>query len=115
MQLPESSAHRMHPATDVFETETCLVLVADLPGVVPESLELFLADDVLLLRARSERTPPTGLPPLGAEFDLPDYERSFRLTAEVERERMEAVLRDGCLRVVLPKKPRPVNRIPVRG
>lgn len=112
---PIPPARRVRPATDVFETDTSLVLVADLPGAGPEALELSLEDDVLHLRARVERTPPAGALPLGAEFELCDYERSFRLTAEVERERIEAVLRDGRLRVVLPKRLRAGVRIPVQG
>jgi len=112
---PIPPARRVRPATDVFETETSLVLVADLPGAGPEALELQLVDDVLHLRARTSAAPPPGTRPLGAEFELCDYERSFRLTAEVERERIEAVLRNGRLCVLLPKRPRPGIRIPVQG
>lgn len=116
MQLPHPSpARRVRPATDVFETETSLVLVADLPGAGPEALELTLEDDVLFLRARADLAPPRDARPLGAEFELTDYERAFRLTTEVERERIEAVLRDGRLWITLPKKARQPGRIPVQG
>jgi len=106
---------RIHPPTDVLETDEELILVADVPGASSASVELLLEDDVLLLRARTERAAPEGWQPLGAEFELPDYERAFRLTTEVERERIQAVVQNGRLRVVLPKKLPARDKIPVQG
>jgi HSP20 family molecular chaperone IbpA len=106
---------RVRPPTDVHETADRLVLIADVPGASSDSIELVLEDDVLLLRARATRAAPAGWQPLGAEFELSDYERAFRLTTEIEREGIQAVLQNGLLRVVLPKKRPARGTIPVQG
>jgi HSP20 family molecular chaperone IbpA len=115
-QEPTSGARvRVRPRTDVFETAEALVVVADVPGADRDSVDVLLQEDVLTLRARPDRRAPEGWKPAGAEFELPDYERSFRVTADIDREALEATLQNGRLRVVLKKRaPRP-NRIEVRS
>lgn len=110
-----STRPTVRPRTDVFETPEALVLVADVPGADADSIELSLQDEVLVLRARSVQTSPEGWQPIGAEFELPDYERSFRLEVEIEREGLAASLHGGRLRVVLPKRKPRTERIPVQA
>jgi HSP20 family protein len=105
---------KVRPRTDVFETPEALILVADVPGAERDSVELALVEDVLTLRARSVVTAPEGWQPAGSEFELPDYERSFRLAADIDREALSATLLNGRLRVVLKKRQRPSSRIEVR-
>ena len=115
-QTPTTPARaRVRPRTDVFETEAALILVADVPGADSDSVELTLTEDVLTLRARSLVTAPEGWLPAGSEFELPDYERSFRLAADIDREALSASLQNGRLRVVLKKLQPRSNRIEVRG
>jgi HSP20 family molecular chaperone IbpA len=105
----------VRPPTDVVETKDRLVLVADLPGVAEDSVELELREDLLVLRAKPVLAAPEGWQPVGAEFELPDYERAFRLGVPVEPEGIEARLQNGRLRVVLKKAQPATKRVPVSG
>ena len=111
---PTVERARVRPHTDVFETHEALILVADMPGADQDSIELALTDDVLTLRARSVVTAPEGWQPAGSEFELPDYERSFRLAADIDRDALSATLHNGRLRVVLKKLQPHSSRIEIR-
>jgi HSP20 family protein len=106
---------RVRPRTDVYETPEALVLVADVPGAEPESIELTLTDDVLTLRARGALAAPEGWQPAGPELELPDYERSFRLQADIDRNALAATCKDGRLEVVLRKRLPRTSKIEVRA
>ena len=106
---------RVRPRTDVFETAEALVLVADVPGADPESVEVTLTEDVLTLRATPTLPALVGWQPAGAEFELPVFERSFRVAAEIDREALQATIQNGRLRIVLTKRRPRSGRIEVRG
>jgi HSP20 family molecular chaperone IbpA len=111
----ETRRIRVSPRTDVFETEDALILVADVPGADQDSIELALVEDVLTLRARPRATAPEGWKAAGRELVLSDYERSFRLGVEIDRDAPSATLENGRLRVVLRKRQPRSNRIEVRA
>jgi HSP20 family protein len=106
---------RVRPRTDVFETPEALIVVADVPGATRESIEVTLHEDVLTLRARPVLGAPEGWRPAGAEFELPDYERSFRIAADIDREALEATIRNGRLEVVLKKRQPRSHRVEVKA
>jgi HSP20 family protein len=106
---------RVRPRTDVYETPEALVVVADVPGADPDSIELTLAEDVLTLRARSLLAEPEGWQPAGPGLELPDYERSFRLQADIDRDALTATCKDGRLEVVLRKRVPKTSKIEVRA
>ncbi len=113
---PQSAERaRVRPRTDVFETSEALILVADVPGAEQDSIELALTEGMLTLRARSVVSAPAGWSPAGSEFELPDYERSFRLVADIDPDGLSATLQNGCLRVVLKKRQARSKRIEVRA
>jgi HSP20 family molecular chaperone IbpA len=103
------------PRTDVRETDEAIILTADMPGADESSLELTLQDDLLVLRGKPLPTPGDGWKLEWAEYELCDYERSFRLVTEIDREAIQATMRNGTLRVVLPKKKPRTSRIEVRS
>lgn len=105
---------RVLPRTDVLENEDAVVLIADMPGVGEDSIEVTLTEDVLTLRGRPAEPSSDGWTLESAEFELPDYERTFRLATEIETEKIAAVIQNGCLRVTLPKRRPRKNRIEVR-
>lgn len=104
----------VRPRTDVLETAESLIVIADVPGADPETIELSLTEDVLTLRARSLVQAPEGWRAVGAESGAPDYERSFRLTVEVDRESPKASLHEGRLEIVLAKRLPRSSRIAVQ-
>jgi HSP20 family molecular chaperone IbpA len=109
----ERATRTVTPAVDIYETDTAFVLLADMPGVGPGGLEVVAERDQLIVRGRIER--PTTEPDY-QEFELTDYYRTFLLTEDLDVERIGAALKDGVLRVDIPKSPRVVpKKIPVRA
>jgi HSP20 family protein len=104
------------PRTDILETDDGLVLLADMPGVSPDGVDVTLERQVLTIRGRAEDSPPQGFSPVYREYQPGDYERSFTLSEEIEAERIEASCKNGVLRLVLPKAgPAQTKRIQVRA
>ena len=100
------------PRVDIFEGEKAYVVLADMPGVTAEGLDVVAEHDELIVRGRVER-PATA--PDYQEFELANYYRAFMLTDDLDTDHITAVLKDGVLRVEIPKsaKTEP-KKIPVR-
>jgi HSP20 family molecular chaperone IbpA len=92
-----------NPAVDIFETERELTLMADLPGVRAKDLKIDLKDNVLTLTA--DETPLEGPQEkdLLREYRTGTYYRQFSLSDTIDQSKIEAVMRDGVLRLTLPK------------
>ena len=91
------------PAVDIFETETEITLLADMPGVKADDLTIDLRDNTLTLAA--DVTPVDGAneEELLVEYETGRYYRQFTLGEIVDQERINAKLNDGVLRLSLPK------------
>lgn len=94
------------PPIDIYETDDGLVLVADLPGVSPDSLELQIQDHKLTLFGKVAVPIPAGANCVHQEYQVGDFLRSFILPDEVDHDRIQARLANGVLEVVLPKAPK---------
>jgi HSP20 family protein len=102
------------PPIDIFETDEGLVLLADLPGVSAETLELQVQDNKLTLFGRVGPQVPESARPLHREYEVGHFLRSFILSDEVDHERISAKLNHGVLEVMLPRVKRSEpRRIPV--
>lgn len=99
------------PLVDIHETEAGLLLEADVPGTSEKGLTIHLESNVLSLRARIESTVPEEAKPLDQEYQPIDFERSFILSEEVDRGRITAELKDGVLRVWMPRADRSLMRV----
>jgi HSP20 family protein len=94
----------VQPAVDVFETEASITLLADLPGVPRDQLEIHVEGDSLLIQGQAQPQTPADLEPLWAEVRVPRYRRSFTLSRELDTSRIEANLKDGVLTLRIPKQ-----------
>lgn len=94
------------PPIDIHEEPDGLILEADLPGAVQQNLRIQVEDNVLSLYARIPSPVPEGARLLHEEYRLGDYQRSFILGDEVDREKITAELTHGVLRLFLPKADR---------
>ncbi len=111
---PPLSRSAVMPPIDIYETDEGLVLIADLPGVSPPTLELQVQDNRLTLLGRVEKYPGEEGLLRHEEFEQADYLRSFILSEEVDHERISAKLVNGVLEVRLPRMPKaPPRRIQV--
>lgn len=92
------------PAVDVFEDAGGITLLADMPGVRKEQLDLKVEGDALLIEGAVQPFAPEGLEAVYAELRVPRYRRSFTLSRELDAARIEANLKDGVLRLRIPKQ-----------
>jgi HSP20 family protein len=104
------------PRVDVLEDEAGITLLADLPGVPRDKLELKVEGDTLLVEGTVTAPMPQQLQSVYAEIRVPRYRRSFTLSRELDAGRIEANLKDGVLSLRIPKQEhaRP-RRIEVRA
>ncbi len=91
------------PHVDIYESPRDVLLLVDLPGVDEQSIDVILQDDVLTIRGRVSGGVPEGASPVQLEYDIGDFERSFTITEAIDRDRIEATVRHGVLKLVLPK------------
>jgi len=89
------------PAVDIFENEEGLTLVADLPGVPKDRLNLGIEKGVLTIEALAPTASDEGA--LYREFGTTGYYRRFQLPETLEFEKVAADLKDGVLTVRMPK------------
>ena len=94
------------PPIDIHESPDGLVLEADIPGATEQGLHVQLEDNVLNLYARIEPRVPQETRLIHEEYRPGDFRRSFILSDEVDRDRITAELKNGVLRVFLPKADR---------
>lgn len=106
----EPKPDTLTPPIDIHEGPEGLVLEADLPGVEEKGLTVQLEDNVLTLYATVSPTVPEGARVIHEECRVSAFARSFILSHEVDRSRIAAELKNGVLRVVLPRAERAETR-----
>jgi HSP20 family molecular chaperone IbpA len=94
------------PPIDIHDGPEGLTLEADLPGATESNLQIQLEDNVLSLYATIDSPAPESARLLHQEYPVGDYHRSFILSDEVDRDRITAELKNGVLRIFLPKADR---------
>lgn len=99
------------PAVDIYETADGLTVVADVPGVPRDGLDIDVDDKILTIRGTVNASERQGM--LSQEYGVMNYFRQFRLSDEVDREKIVASLTHGVLTLTLPKaasaKPRRIK------
>ncbi|UCD35027.1 MAG: Hsp20/alpha crystallin family protein [Nitrospiraceae bacterium] len=91
------------PAVDIIEKNNDLVLLADMPGVDEKSLDIILEKNLLTIYGRVEPEVPANHRLVLSEYGVGDYQRTFTLSDEIDREHIRASVKDGVLKLVLPK------------
>lgn len=91
------------PRVDIYETDDAVILLADLPGVSEDDVDITLEKNVLTITGYVAATQREGYSLTYNEYSEGDYERTFALSDEVDRNRIEAVMKNGVLRLTLPK------------
>jgi HSP20 family protein len=91
------------PNVKIFDSPEAMELVAEVPGADENSTELTIEQDTLTLRARSTASEVDGRKVVYSEFHDRDYERTFQLSDAIDRQKIQAHVKDGVLHVVLPK------------
>jgi HSP20 family molecular chaperone IbpA len=99
------------PPVDIYETPEGLVVMADLPGVTPETLDVRVDNHLLTIRSTGQAS-RTG-EAVHREYELVNFFRQFELSDRVDESRITADLKHGVLHLSLPKaeaaKPRQIQ------
>ncbi len=90
------------PPVDIFETKEGLTVVADLPGVDQDALDIRVAEGILTIEAKTAHAAPGN--PVEREYELLNFFRQFELPEEVDTEKISADLKHGVLTLSMPKK-----------
>jgi HSP20 family protein len=113
---PTSRAVTVTPRADVLETDDEFLLLADMPGVTADNLDVRFENGELTLHGRRPAEHGDGRTRALWEYEVTNYFRTFRLTDHIAADRIEAEMKNGVLTLHLPKaeavKPR---RIAVKG
>lgn len=94
----------LRPAVDIFENEHSINLVANLPGVAEDGLNLEIDDKTLTIRGEIAIDMPAAMESVHAEVRSTHYQRAFSLSSELDTTGIEASLKDGVLAITIPKR-----------
>jgi HSP20 family molecular chaperone IbpA len=105
LRAPETSRYRRTfiPRVDIYETEDSIVLLADMPGVSEDSIDITLERDQLNIKGYVNMTDLADYEQRYSEYAIGDYRRSFTLSDEVNKDEIEATLKNGVLKISLTK------------
>ena len=116
VQQSSTTEHTRHqerylaPPVDIYETPEGLVVLADLPGVAKDALDVRVDHNVLTIRGHACHGVPGEA--VYREYALVNFFRQFALSEKVDQSQITAELKSGVLTVTLPKaeaaKPRQI-------
>ena len=91
------------PDVDIYETDNDIILFADVPGVTTDGLHIQLEKDKLTLLGEVKSDITTKENTIFVEYETGTYQRHFVLTELIDRDNINATLKDGVLELVIPK------------
>jgi HSP20 family protein len=100
----QDSQRAVLPRVDVFEDASGITLLADLPGVPKDRLEIKVEGDTLWIEGSVQPMTPEGLEAVYAEVRVPRFRRHFTLSRELDAAKVNANLKDGVLTLRIPKQ-----------
>src|SRR5712692_5667595 len=97
--------HERHvaPPVDIYETQDGLVVLADVPGVAQETLDVRVDHNVLTIRGHARHPDPGE--GTHQEYELVNFFRQFALSDTVDQSHITADLKSGVLTLHVPKAP----------
>ena len=94
------------PQVDIYSAGDNIIILADMPGVAEKDVDIMLDKDVLTINGYvSEKAEPEGYDLVHGEYGIGDYQRTFTLPDEIDRDNIESTFSHGVLRMTLPKAP----------
>jgi HSP20 family protein len=101
------------PAIDIIETDNELKIYADMPGVDQKTIDITIDQGVLTIQGNVDGAALDEYELVYQEYDIGDFQRSFRLADSVDQEKISANYKEGVLELILPKaekaKPRKIE------
>jgi HSP20 family molecular chaperone IbpA len=94
---------RFTPRTDIYESEDAIFLSLDMPGVSQEGVEMTLEKNILTVKGSVADNRSEDYQLTYREYRVGDFQRAFALSDEVNRDAIDASMKNGVLRIILPK------------
>ncbi|MBI5847974.1 MAG: Hsp20 family protein [Nitrospirae bacterium] len=91
------------PAVDIIEGKDETTVIADMPGVDESSVDITLEKNILEIYGKVDPDIPQGMRLVISEYGIGDYHRRFTLSDEIDRDRIQATVKNGVLRLILPR------------
>ncbi len=103
------------PRVDIYETEDEFVVNAELPGVIEKNLDIKVEGNALVIKGYRPHLHDLSSEESEGKYHMVEctygaFKRSFLLPESVDSGKITAMLKDGILRIVLPKKSRDVAK-----
>jgi HSP20 family protein len=100
---------------NLYETGENYTMLVEVPGADEKSVQLRTDKGVLAIEAHVQLDLPTPSTLKYSELRLGDFRRSFELGDEIDEDKIEASLKNGLLKIVLPKsKTAKARKIPIK-
>ncbi len=104
------------PRADIFETADAIVVLADMPGVDGDAVEITLEKNVLTINAYVDEPTADGFEIAYAEYEAGEIAYAEYVSDQIDQGGIEASIHDGVLRLVLPKaEPVKARKIAVKS
>jgi HSP20 family protein len=109
-QADSNRARVFVPRADIYESGETIVILADMPGVTEETVDVTLERNILSIYGKTSRSAMDGFKLLHSDYEQGDFRRVFSLSNEIDREGIVATVKNGVLKLVLPKSKKAVPR-----
>jgi len=74
-----------------------------MPGVDEKSVDINLEKNILSIYGKVDLSTPDDVRLVYSEYGIGDYQRSFTLSGEIDKDKIKATLKNGVLKLILPK------------
>jgi len=109
--VEHTRAQRIYaPNVDIIERSDDILVIADMPGVDEKSVDITLEQNILSIYGKVEPDIPKNHQLIVAEYGIGDYQRTFTIADEVDRDKIQASVKNGVLKIILPKAERVKTR-----
>ncbi|MDQ5988065.1 MAG: Spore protein SP21 [Syntrophus sp. SKADARSKE-3] len=91
------------PRVDIYETKDTIVLIADMPGIDENTVDVTLEKNILTITGGVPNPNYEGYSIIYSEYETGDYQRAFTISDDVNQDKINATVKNGVLKVTLPK------------
>lgn len=114
---PTKPIKQFIPSVDIFENQDSVTLMAEMPGVSKNGVEIKLDDGNLFIEGVMQNDPKmTDKTVLLQEYQVGNYVRKFTLSDTIDQDKIAAVMTNGILKLILPKiKPVEPKKIEIKA
>jgi HSP20 family molecular chaperone IbpA len=89
------------PRASIYETGGEIVVLVDMPGVTPDNIDITLEKNELKINGYINEMEPEGYSLIYSEYGVGDYERSFVVPNDIDRNKIQAKMKNGVLELRL--------------